>query len=124
MAPAAVGMDVAGLELHQIEENIIKETNAVREQHGMPPLAASRNLIESARRHTAWMTRNRTLQHASSAVAENIAMGQQSSKQVVDSWMSSPGHRANILNGSYTKIGVAAYRTPDGRIYWCQQFMW
>jgi uncharacterized protein YkwD len=56
-------------------------------------------------------------------VAENIAMGQRSSTEAVQSWMSSPGHRANILDASYTRIGVSAYRTPDGTIFWCQQFL-
>jgi uncharacterized protein YkwD len=57
-------------------------------------------------------------------VAENIAMGQPSVRGVINSWMTSPGHRANILNARYRRLGVAAYRTPDGTIYWCQQFLW
>ena len=39
-------------------------------------------------------------------VAENIAMGQTSAQQVMEAWMGSAGHRANILNGAYTHIGV------------------
>ena len=39
-------------------------------------------------------------------VAENIAMGQNSAQEVMNAWMNSPGHRANILNGGYTHIGV------------------
>ena len=39
-------------------------------------------------------------------IAENIAMGQNSAAQVVEAWMNSPGHRANILNGGYTHTGV------------------
>jgi len=68
------------------------------------------------------MTLNRLLQHTPLPVAENIAMGQQSSQEVVNDWMRSPGHRANILSGVYRRIGVAAYRTVDGTIFWCQQF--
>jgi uncharacterized protein YkwD len=37
--------------------------------------------------------------------------------------MNSPGHRANILNPGYTKIGVAGYTAANGRVYWCQQFL-
>lgn len=40
------------------------------------------------------------------AAAENIAMGHSSARQVVDAWLSSPGHRANILSPNYTRIGV------------------
>ena len=50
-------------------------------------------------------------------------MGQNSSAEVINAWMNSSGHRANILNPSYTRIGVAAYVTPGGTIYWCQQFL-
>ncbi len=41
---------------------------------------------------------------------------------VVVAWMNSSGHRANILNPRNRRIGIAAYRTPGGTIYWCQQF--
>lgn len=48
---------------------------------------------------------------------ENIAKGQTSASQVMNDWMNSPGHRANILNGSYTKIGVGYYNNA-----WVQEF--
>ncbi|MDS0134091.1 MULTISPECIES: CAP domain-containing protein [unclassified Amycolatopsis] len=51
--------------------------------------------------------------------AENIARGQTSAAQVMDSWMNSEGHRANILNCSLKKIGVGV--TTDGW-YWVQDF--
>ena len=70
------------------------------------------------------MATRQSLQHTTAAVAENIAMGQPNSDQAVRDWMNSPGHRANILNGSYTRIGVAAYVSPSGAIYWCQQFLY
>jgi uncharacterized protein YkwD len=78
--------------------------------------------LGSARKHAAWMTNNRSMTHTSQAVGENIAMGQQSSTDVLNAWMNSDGHRANILNPGYTRIGVAAYTTPEGTIFWCQQF--
>ena len=110
-------------ELIPIERNVVDRTNAERERYGLPPLEVDGDLVRSARRHCAWMTRNRTLQHTRQAVGENIAMGQRSSKEVVADWMSSSGHRANILNRGYRRIGVAAYRTQGGTIYWCQQFL-
>jgi len=51
------------------------------------------------------------------------SMGQSSPQEVLRTWMNSSGHRANILNGGHRRIGVAAYCTPEGTIYWCQQFM-
>lgn len=110
------------VKLIPIEENIVVNTNRQRARYGLSPLEVDANLVKSARLHCAWMTRNRRLQHTRQAVAENIAMGQRSSTEVVRDWMNSSGHRANILNRSHRRIGVAAYRTESGTIYWCQQF--
>ena len=110
------------LQLYPIENHLIERTNAERTRRGLPALAIDLKLVKSARDHAAWMTRTHTLRHTGRAVAENIAMGQSSSSEAMRSWMNSSGHRANILRGSHSKIGVAAYTTPGGAIYWCQQF--
>ncbi len=91
-------------------------------RYGLPPLEVDLELIGSARAHAIWMTTYQRLQHTSQMVAENIAMGQTSPEAVLGDWMRSPGHRANILNRSHRRIGVAAYRTAQGTIFWCQQF--
>lgn len=52
---------------------------------------------------------------------ENIAMGQQTPEAVVDAWMNSPGHRANILKENFTMIGVGCYKS-GGAYYWVQIF--
>lgn len=52
---------------------------------------------------------------------ENIAYGQRSPQEVVDGWMNSPGHRANILNASFHKIGIGVHQ-QGGTIYWSQLF--
>src|SRR5215831_12543445 len=125
-AAAATADPAAGksgeAELTEVEQQMLEKTNAQRARYGLPPLRAVRRLIQTARSHAAWMTNNRTLQHTNQAVGENIAMGQHTTDEAVHDWMNSPGHRANILSSSYTQTGVAAYRTPDGTIYWCQQF--
>jgi uncharacterized protein YkwD len=105
-----------------VEVAIVNETNAQRAKYGLPPLELDPNLLQTARQHAWWMTRNRTMQHGNYPVAENIAMGQRSSTEVVNCWMNSSGHRANILNRGHRRIGVAAYTTPSGTTYWCQQF--
>ena len=53
---------------------------------------------------------------------ENIAQGYATVEDAVSGWMNSPGHRANILNGSYQRTGIAAYQDESGHAYWCQQF--
>ena len=106
-----------------VEQNLVQRTNAARAQAGMPPLQVDHQLMASARRQAIWMARNQVMQHGNAPVAENIAAGQRSSTEAVQSWLNSPGHRANMLNGSYRRIGVAAYRSRNGQIYWCQQFV-
>ena len=53
---------------------------------------------------------------------ENIAMGQKSAASVMDGWMHSSGHRANILKSDYTKIGVGYAKASDGTTCWVQIF--
>jgi uncharacterized YkwD family protein/spore coat assembly protein SafA len=54
------------------------------------------------------------------SAGENIARGQRSPKEVVNAWMNSSGHRANILSSSFTEIGVGY--ASDGN-YWTQMFI-
>ena len=56
-----------------------------------------------------------------SAAGENIAYGQKSPEQVMQGWMNSSGHRANILNSSFTTIGIGCFEY-GGRLYWSQAF--
>ena len=53
---------------------------------------------------------------------ENIAWGQKTPQEVMDGWMNSEGHRANILNAKFTKIGVGYYQNASGRNFWTQLF--
>ena len=110
------------MKLEAIEANIVSYTNQERARYGLPALTVDKELMETAREHAIWMTRNRSMVHTSRPVAENIAMGQPHSSDVVQAWMNSPGHRANILNSGHRRIGVAAFCTDDGTIFWCQQF--
>ena len=57
----------------------------------------------------------------SGAYGENIAKGQQSAARVMAAWMSSSGHRANILNSRWSTIGICAYES-GGVMYWVQLF--
>ena len=114
--------EVDGVKLAAIEANIVSYTNQERSRYGLPPLKVDKELMKTAREQAAWMTRNRSMVHTSRPVAENIAMGQPHSSDVVRSWMNSSGHRANILNPNHLRIGVAAFRTAGGTIFWCQQF--
>ncbi len=54
---------------------------------------------------------------------ENIAKGQRTPAEVVNSWMNSPGHRANILNANFTDIGIGVAKSSNGTLYWTQMFI-
>jgi uncharacterized protein YkwD len=55
-------------------------------------------------------------------IGENLAAGYTSASSVVNAWMNSEGHRANILKDGYTQIGIGITKDKDGRIYWVQIF--
>ena len=57
------------------------------------------------------------------AAGENIAYGQKSAKQVMQDWMNSAGHRANIMNANYSSIGIGHYKNAAGVDYWTQLFI-
>jgi uncharacterized protein YkwD len=89
----------------------------------LPPLAIDQRLMSTARQHCSWMARNGSMVHTTANVAENIAMGQNNSLEAVRGWMNSPGHRANMLNASYRRVGAAAYTGSGGRVFWCLQLL-
>jgi uncharacterized protein YkwD len=55
------------------------------------------------------------------AVGENVASGQGTPEVVLVDWLSSPGHRRNIL-GDFDDLGLAQAKDESGRIYWCAVF--
>ena len=110
-----------GVSLSASESAAIARTNAARARAGLPPLAVDPQLMQSARSHARRMAGSRSLTHGS-GVTENIGMGQSSASEVVDDWMGSSGHRANILGSGHTRVGVAVAHAADGTAYWCQQF--
>jgi len=55
-------------------------------------------------------------------LAENVALGHPDAETVVQGWMTSKGHRANILNSGVTETGIAVARSSAGGLYYCQVF--
>jgi uncharacterized protein YkwD len=109
-------------------------TNVERRQHGLRPLKAGPCVDKFAERWTARMASRNYFAHQSlrpilkrchrHAAAENIAYGggRMSAYQVVQMWMHSAGHRANILNGRYKALGVGTYQASNGRVFVTQDF--
>jgi len=108
--------------LTEMEFEVIRLTNAARQEKGLPPLEARANLTETARESSAKMRAISSMEHGltSGWGRENIAMGQNSASEVVRAWLNSPGHYANIMsNSSY--IGVGDTSGDGGAPYWTMQ---
>ncbi|CAF5204691.1 unnamed protein product, partial [Rotaria magnacalcarata] len=89
---------------------VIISHNRYRQSANLAPLAASQRLRNAAQSHANHMAQTRQIW---SAVAENVAAEQTTINQVMTTWMNSPGHRDNILNGNYKRIGVGISRGAD-----------
>ena len=110
---------------------VLAVVNRVRSDNALPALVWNDSLASSAQIRaqeavvcwdhsrpdgTDWWTAGDQLQ-----MAENLGKEQSSAEGVVNDWMASPSHAANILNGSYTNMGVACYYC-SGTYYWAQEF--
>jgi uncharacterized protein YkwD len=114
-------------------------TNAERALFGLPPLADDRNLAAAAQAYSDDMVARNFYSHTSPdgtqpwdraatagarhrGIGENIAAGQNTAAEVVQGWMDSPGHRANILKPGFTHIGVGFRDGGAMGTYWTQLF--
>jgi uncharacterized protein YkwD len=102
--------------------------NADRAGTGLAPLGWNGGLAGFAQNWANWMAQNGSLTHQDlspmfglglSNVGENILVGPNgmSSFAMEAAWMNSPGHRANILNGTFSGAGVGIAVSADGRIW-------
>ncbi|GIF43459.1 CAP domain-containing protein [Actinoplanes xinjiangensis] len=121
-----------------LEGEINRLVNDQRTGNGCEVLTVNDQLATAARDHSAWMAETGTLSHTgkdgstfvmraqaagyAQPSAENIAMGYRTAAEVVDGWMNSAGHRANILNCESTTVGVGIANTADGTPYYTQVF--
>lgn len=119
------------------EKEVIRLVNEERTKNGLKALTYDWQLARVARYKSQDMKDNNYFSHTSpvygspfqmmksfgisyKTAGENIAKGQATPRAVVDAWMNSSGHRANILNGSFTHIGVGY--VSNGK-YWTQMFI-
>jgi uncharacterized protein YkwD len=117
---------------------LLSAHNREREKLVRRPLKLSASLGLAAARQAGDMAKHQKLDHKGTdgstvsdrvksqayafvRVAENVAVGQNSVEEVMQSWMGSPGHRANIL-GDHAEMGGAFCVDADGKRYWCVVF--
>ncbi|MFI2414499.1 CAP domain-containing protein [Streptomyces sp. NPDC018947] len=118
---------------------VVALTNRERARAGLPALTADQRLAAAAQAHSTDMVARDFYAHtdpdggrpwdravaagaAVGTVGENIACGQRSPAEVVEGWMHSPGHRANILTAGFTRIGVGLAGGGRAGMYWTQLF--
>ena len=129
--------DLGGVK--SIENQVIQLTNQERAKNGLPAMTADWELSRVARYKAMDMRDKNYFSHTSPtygspftmmqnfgityrSAAENIAAGQTTPQSVVQSWMNSSGHRANILS-SNTRIGVGYAKGGSYGYYWVQMFI-
>jgi uncharacterized protein YkwD len=121
-------------------DQVVTLTNEQRAAAGCGPLNGNPNLTTAAQGHSDDMATNHYFDHNSqngdtpwdrmnaagytgwTLAGENIAEGQMTPQDVMDAWMNSEGHRANILNCAFNDIGVGYAVSDDGDPYWTQDF--
>jgi uncharacterized protein YkwD len=121
-----------------VEQEAIRLVNTDRSARGLRTVRCDPAMTAVAREHSTDMCRRGYFDHTGldgrdpfdrlrdggvrfSSAGENIAWGQRSAVEVHDAWMHSPGHRRNILDGDYGRIGVGLDRC-GGDMYWTQVF--
>ncbi|MFF5029475.1 sigma-70 family RNA polymerase sigma factor [Streptomyces collinus] len=119
-------------------DQVVALVNQQRATAGCGPVTEDPQLEKAAQGHSDDMAARNFFEHTNpdgadpgqritaagyrwSTYGENIAKGQQTPQSVMDSWMNSPGHRANILNCSFKDIGVGVHRGSGGP-WWTQDF--
>jgi uncharacterized YkwD family protein/spore coat assembly protein SafA len=132
--------DTPNTTISNIENRVVQLVNQERAKQNLPALKANQELSKVARLKSQDMLVKNYFSHTSptygspfkmmetfgikySAAGENIAMGQRSPEEVMNSWMNSPGHRANILSRAFTEIGVGYAKNSAGKNYWTQMFI-
>ena len=123
------------------EAQVLQLVNKERASAGCGALRSNAVLVGVARAHSKDMAvhgyfdhnsqdgrtpfdRMRAAGYRGNLMGENIAAGQPTPSAVMNAWMRSAGHRANILNCGFTALGVGVYRLASSpfRVYWTQDF--
>jgi uncharacterized protein YkwD len=111
-------------------QTLLNLHNRERELKGRAGLVIDPYLVEYAQNYAESMAQRDRLVHSNisvlmskySTAGENIAWNQRTEEEVVRDWMNSSGHRANIMNRNFTKVGFGEARTKNGSLYWCTVF--
>ena len=130
-------INVPNQESQAVEAEVVRLVNVERAKVGLPALKNDWELARVAKHKSQDMATKKYFDHTSPtygspftmmknygisyrSAGENIAQGQRTAAEVVNAWMNSSGHRANILNKNFTHIGVGYVANGN---YWTQMFI-
>ena len=134
----------ATVEPNDIEKRAFEQTNLIRGKNGLPPFTWDGDVCRMARVHSESMSRQQYFAHVTpeglrlrdraraagilefSVLGENIGYTQgydDPAAYIVDQWMQSAKHRANILSTEFRAMAIGTYVAPDGSIYLTQTFI-
>jgi len=138
--PSTPSTPSGSTDITSLENEVVRLVNVERAKAGVPAIVQNSEVGRVARIKSEDFVKNNYFSHTSptygspfdmlksfgitfTAAGENIASGQKTAADVMNSWMNSSGHRANILNSTYNKIGVGVAKDSDGSLYWTQMFI-
>jgi uncharacterized protein YkwD len=102
---------------------LLELVNADRVANGCAPVALSPTLVDQSQAWSEQQAREDRYYHSAGGFGgENVAAGQRTAAEVHADWMASPGHRANVLNCSFTVMGAGAADSATDVRYWTEQF--
>ena len=132
------------VEPNEIEKRAFEQTNLVRVKNGLPPFTWDADICRMARIHSESMSRQKFFSHVTpeglrlrdraravgilqfTVLGENIAYTQgyaDPSAYIVEQWMQSEKHRANILSTAFRAMAIGSFIGPDGSVYLTQTFI-
>lgn len=142
-AAASAQKKTTGGSLTALEQSVFERINAIRTERGLPQVSLAEDLLLVARQHSLDQARRNVLTHSSAdgksagarldaagilwlRYGENVALVKgytDPANTVVEAWMRSPGHAANILDAKLVESAVGVAQAADGTYFLTQIFV-
>lgn len=129
-----ISLVIKGTENYGAANEVFQLVNATRKEKGLAELNLDKALTDTAMQRAAEIAINfdhtrpdgtscfSAFPNANVSMAENIAVGQRTAEDAMDSWLNSAGHYANIMNSGMKNIGIGCFVDDRGICYWVQCF--
>lgn len=131
---SAASVTLDGTESYDFVNDVLALVNQARAEKGVAPLKLDESLVETAMQRAAelslYYSHTRpdgsdcftASSHTATRRSENIAIGYNTPDKVMNGWINSPGHYANIMDAEVTSIGIGCFINSEGTYNWVQFF--